>query len=148
MCKASYEETLTLYQDYLNNCHRLLEFTQLFAQQFSQETGAEDVNNFTQQREQHFAKLQECQLLITQISKNEQNGSLSEEEQEKLDRTTNSIKTCMEKIVEQDELISTSFGMDLERIKLELHRWQRLRRVKDTYRGSTAREARFIDKNK
>ena len=148
MNKALKEGALALYQDYLANCQGLLEFTQLFAQQFSQETGAEDINIFTQQREQQFEKLQKCQLLIAQIGEDNQNVNLSEDEQEKLDQITISLKTVMEEIVKQDEIISTNLGTDLERIKLELYRWQSLRRAKNTYKGSNAREARFIDKNK
>jgi len=120
----------------------------LFALQISQETGAEDINIYTQQREQQFAKLQASQLLIAQIWENKQNVNYSEDEQGTIDQITNSIRTVMEEIVKQDEVISTNLGMDLEKIKLELHRWQSLRRVKDNYKGSFVREARFIDKNK
>lgn len=148
MNEAIYKGALVLYQDYLANCQGLLESTQLFAYQFSRETGAEDINIFTQQREQQFANLQKCQLLIAQIWEDNQNENLSEDEQKTLAKITNSLKTVMEEIIKQDELIRENFGMDLERIKLELHRWQSLSRVKNTYKGSTASEARFIDKNK
>jgi len=139
---------LKLYQDYLANCQGILESAQLFARRITQETGVEDITIYTQQREQQFARLQDNQLQTAQIWEERQKVNFSEDEQEKIDHLINTLRTVMEEIVKQDEVISTNLGMDLERIKLELNRWQSLRRAKSNYKGAVAREARFIDKNK
>lgn len=148
MNKAIWEKASSLYQDYLANYQGLLEATQLFTKQFSQEIGAEDLNVFNRQREQQFIKLQKCQTAIAQMWEDNPNLNLSGDEQKKIDQLTNSLKTVMEEIVKQDELISNKLSMDLERIKLELHRWQSFKRLKNTYRGPITSEARFVDKNR
>lgn len=147
MKTSIYENMLALYQDYALNCQELLEDTSVFTQQFSPETKAEDLNNFIQRREEHISKLQKARLQIEDIGKSNR-IILSRQEQETLDQETSALKTIVAEIIKQDEMIRTELNMDLERIKLELQRLQSVKRVTKLYRGSTVKEARFIDKNR
>jgi len=61
---------------------------------------------------------------------------------------TDRVKSKMSAVLEMDALIIPKLKMELESVKLELHRLQGAQKTKNAYQNSSSREARFIDKSK
>lgn len=61
---------------------------------------------------------------------------------------TESVHTKMTEVLKMDERIIPRIKMELEAVKLELHRIQGAKKMKNAYESQVQREARFIDKTK
>lgn len=61
---------------------------------------------------------------------------------------TESVNTKMTEVLKMDERIIPRIKMELEAVKLELHRLQGAKKMKNAYESQVQREARFIDKTK
>ncbi|NLI94165.1 MAG: hypothetical protein GX434_18795 [Peptococcaceae bacterium] len=67
---------------------------------------------------------------------------------EELQLLVGELKQRMGAVLQKDEVIIPRLRMELEAVKLELHRFQGAKRTKNAYEKTVQREARFIDKTK
>lgn len=73
---------------------------------------------------------------------------LSAELDQELGRLTDEIKQKMNEILKIDNRLIPRLRMELEAVKLELHRLQGAQKTKNAYGSPGSKEARFIDKSK
>lgn len=74
--------------------------------------------------------------------------ALSLSEIEELSDLHQKVRASMQKVLEMDEKVIQQLRIELEAVKLELHRLQGANKSKSAYQGQGYKEARFIDKTK
>lgn len=73
---------------------------------------------------------------------------LNEAVHSRLSFLAENVRKKMKEVLELDQQILPRLEMELEAVKLEIHRLQDARRTKNAYGNHALKEARFIDKSK
>ena len=73
---------------------------------------------------------------------------LNENTYNKLILITNSLRNKMAEILEMDKNIIRKLTEELEKIRLEIHRMEGVKRTRNAYENKGSRDARFIDSTK
>lgn len=149
------------YKGILVDYCELLLFTQSSEQEIKQCFQVEDAMGFVQEREQRIAALQQkeaesitlrkviCQELgLNGFTLNNLRAKISEESWNALNEVIDESKRVIKEIQEIDTRLCQTMQMEMEAMKLELHRFQSANRLQHAYQTENEREARFIDKIK
>lgn len=104
----------------------------------------QELTSFSLYRETIFNRLKE-----RAFHTNELKSAIAEEEiTDQLKYLARDVSDKMSEVLKLDEQIIPRLKMELESVKLELHRLQGAKRTKNAYENQGQREARFIDKTK
>lgn len=149
------------YKEILQDYHKLLAYTQSFAQRMKQDIQSEDLLEFGQERERLIYNLQVkeamsislqeivCQKLeISEFTQDNLSSRISRDMLEALSKVKTETQKIMKECLSIDTCLTQTLKMELEATKLNLCRLQSVKRLNCVYHSPKESEARFVDKMK